>query len=273
MKILFVGDITGRPGRICLANYLSECRRKNINFDFVIANVENAAGGFGLTKEISQKISSYGVDCQTSGNHIWDRRDIFTYFEAEPRLLRPANYPSGAPGFGYNIYKAKNGEDVAVINLQGRIFMYNIDCPFRAADKIISELSSETKIIFIDFHAEATSEKQALGWYLDGRISGLFGTHTHVQTADERILPHGTAYITDVGMTGPYASVIGVKVEDALYRIMSGMPNKFNIASDDIRLAGVVVEVDPGTGKANAIERVQYQCPGEEEPPERQRRF
>jgi hypothetical protein len=273
VKILFVGDITGRPGRVCLGAYLSECRKKGLNYDFIIANVENAAGGFGLTKEISQKISSYGVDCQTSGNHIWDRKEIHSYFEAEPRLLRPANYPSGAPGLGYNIYEAKNGENVAVINLQGRIFMTSIDCPFRAADKIISEVSQRAKLIFVDFHAEATSEKQALGWYLDGRVSGVFGTHTHVQTADEKILPGGTAYITDAGMTGPYESVIGVQVNDALYRIMSGLPNRFNLAEKDVRMAAVAVDVNPGTGKAASIERIMYRYTEAGEEIEKQKRF
>lgn len=273
MKFLFVGDITGRPGRIGLGSYLSECRKKGTEYDFVIANVENAAGGFGLTKEISQKISSYGVDCQTSGNHIWDRREILSYFEAEPRLLRPANYPPGTPGLGYNIYQAKNGENVAVINLQGRIFMTSIDCPFRAADRIIAEVSQTTKLIFVDFHAEATSEKQALGWYLNGRVSGVFGTHTHVPTADERILPGGTAFISDVGMSGPYTSVIGVQVSDALYRIMSGLPNRFNIASDDVRMAAVSVEVDAATGKAISIERVMHYYFEQGEAAREQKRF
>lgn len=269
MKVLFVGDITGQPGRASLAGYLAECRRKHIEYDFIIANVENAAGGFGLTKEISQKISSYGVDCQTSGNHIWDKKEIHSYFEAEPRLLRPANYPAGAPGLGYNIYKARKGESVAVINLQGRIFMWNIDCPFRAADKIIAELSQETKLIFIDFHAEATSEKQAMGWYLDGRVTAVLGTHTHVQTADERLLPGGTAFITDVGMSGPYTSVIGIQVNDALYRILSGLPNRFNVASGDIRLAGIEIDADPNTGKAQSIRRFMYSLQEDEKAPEK----
>jgi hypothetical protein len=273
VRILFVGDITGRPGRICLGAYLSETRKKGLSYDFVIANVENAAGGFGLTKEISQKISSYGVDCQTSGNHIWDKKEIHSYFEAEPRLLRPANYPPGAPGLGYNIYEAGNGENVAVINLQGRIFMWDIDCPFRTADKIIAEVSQRARVIIVDFHAEASSEKQAMGWYLNGRVSAVLGTHTHVQTADEKILPGGTAFITDVGMTGPYASVIGVQVQDALYRIMTGLPNRFNLASGDIKMAAVAVDVDAATGKANAIERIIYPFVENEDPPERQKRF
>ena len=196
-----------------------------------------------------------------------------SYFEVEPRLLRPANYPPGVAGLGYNIYKTRNGEPVAVINLQGRIFMYDIDCPFRTADRILAEISKDVKLIFVDFHAEATSEKQALGYYLDGRVSAVFGTHTHVQTADEHILPHGTAFISDVGMSGPYASVIGVRVEDALQRLLQAVPNKFNIAEEDPRMAAVAVTVDPGTGKASAIDRIMFRSEGEEEPADRQRRF
>lgn len=273
MKIFFIGDIIGKPGITCVAGYLAECRRKNIKYDFVIANVENAASGFGLTKDISKKLIESGVDCQTSGNHIWDRKEIYPYFEEEPRLLRPANYPSGAPGLGYNIYTATNGEKVAVINLQGRIFMYDIDCPFKTADKIILEISRETKNIIVDFHAEATSEKQALGWYLDGRVSAVLGTHTHVQTADEKILPSGTAFISDVGMTGPYESVIGVHVSDALYRIIQGLPNRFTTAENDIRMAAVLIDIDPGTGKAKSISRHLIKYIEDDDPAEKQRRF
>ena len=273
MKILFVGDINGKPGRKCLESYLSECRKNHINYDFIIANVENAAAGFGLTREISQKVLESGVDCQTSGNHIWDKKEIYSYFEVEPRLLRPANYPSGAPGLGYNIYHTKDDEKIAVINLQGRIFMWNIDCPFKTVDKIISEISSDAKIILVDFHAEATSEKQALGWYLNGRVSAVIGTHTHVQTVDERILSGGTAFITDVGMTGPYDSVIGVEIDDALYRIVSGLPNRFTIAQNDIRFAAVVVDVDPATGKAVSIARIFRPTKLGNNPDLRQERF
>jgi metallophosphoesterase (TIGR00282 family) len=273
LRILFVGDVNGKPGRKALESYLAECSRKRVEFDFVIANVENAAGGFGLTKEISQKISAAGVDCQTSGNHIWDKKEIYPYFEAEPRLLRPANYPSGAPGFGYNLYSAKNGEKVAVVNLQGRIFMWNIDCPFKTIDAIINQISGETRIIIVDFHAEATSEKQAMGWYLNGRVSAVVGTHTHVQTADERILSEGTAFITDVGMTGPYDSVIGVEVDDALYRIVSGLPNRFTIAEGDVRLAAVILDIDPATGKASEIERIFRPIVSEKENRRKQERF
>lgn len=273
MKVLFVGDVNGKPGRICLEAYLADCRRKHIDYDFVVANVENAAGGFGLTKEVSQKLSQSGVDCQTTGNHIWDKKEIYSYFDYEPRLLRPANYPSGSPGTGYNIYDTKSGDRVAVINLQGRIFMWNIDCPFQTVDKILAEIGSSANVILVDFHAEATSEKQALGWYLNGRVSAVIGTHTHVQTADERILSSGTAYISDVGMTGPYDSVIGIEVQDALYRIIRGMPNRFTVAQNDIRLAAVVMDIDPATGKANSIQRIFSPMIQGDEPHKNQERF
>jgi metallophosphoesterase (TIGR00282 family) len=273
LRILFVGDVNGKPGRTCLEDYLARCRKKRVHFDFVIANVENAAAGFGLTKEVSQKLSAIGVDCQTTGNHIWDKKEIYSYFDHEPRLLRPANYPSGAPGSGYNIYDLKTGESIAVVNLQGRIFMWNIDCPFQTVDKILAEIKNRVKTIIVDFHAEATSEKQAMAWYLDGRVTAVIGTHTHVQTVDERILPGGTAYITDVGMTGPYESVIGIEVQDALYRITRGMPNRFTVAQKDVRLAAVVVEADPDFGKALSIERIYRPMTAEGNKPDKQKRF
>lgn len=256
MKLLFVGDLNGKPGQQCLERYLYNCGKENKYYDFIVANVENAASGFGLTKEISLSLSEMGVGCQTSGNHIWDKKEIFSFFEVEPRLLRPANYPSGAPGYGYNIYKLESGLNIAVINLQGRIFMWNIECPFKTADRIIPEIASKADIIFVDFHAEATSEKQALGRYLDGRVSAVVGTHTHVQTVDERILPGGTAYITDAGMTGSYDSVIGVEVEDALYRIINSVPNRFTIAKGDVRLSAIEIEIDNNSGKALSINRI-----------------
>jgi len=271
LKILFIGDVNGKPGRICVEAYLAECRKNHNELDFIIANVENAAGGFGLTKEIANKLFVSGVDCQTTGNHIWDKKEIFSYFETEHRLLRPANYPQGAPGYGYNVYESKDGDKVAVINLQGRIFMWNIDCPFQTIDKILSEISDSVKIIFVDFHAEATSEKQAMGWYLDGRVSALVGTHTHVQTADERIFPNGTAYLTDVGMTGPYESVIGIEVQDALYRITRGMPNRFTVAQNDVRFAAVVIDIDPGTGKATSIKRIFAPMESDDHPKKQER--
>lgn len=256
MKLLFIGDINGKPGRDCVERFLRNRKESGMEYDFIIGNVENAAAGFGLTKEVSLALFNLGLGCQTSGNHIWDKKEIYSFFEVEPRLLRPANYPSGAPGYGYNIYELNNDLKIAVINLQGRIFMWNIDCPFRTADRIIPELKEKANIIFVDFHAEATSEKQSLGRYLDGRVSAVIGTHTHVQTVDERILPGGTAYITDAGMTGPYDSVIGVEVEDALYRIITCVPNRFTIAKGDIRFAGLELDIDEESGKALSIKRI-----------------
>ena len=273
MKVLFVGDVNGKPGRKCLEAYLAECRRNHVKYDFIIANAENAAAGFGLTKEISQKLSQMGVDCQTTGNHIWDKKEIYSYFESEPRLLRPANYPAGAPGSGYNIFDSGDGEKIAVINLQGRIFMWNIDCPFQTIDRILADLKNKVKIIIVDFHAEATSEKQSLGWYLDGRVSAVVGTHTHVQTVDDRILPGGTGYITDVGMTGPYESVIGIEIQDALYRVTRGMPNRFTVAQNDIRLAALEIEIDPASGKTVSMTRIFSQMKEEQNPIRNQERF
>ena len=273
MKVLFVGDLNGKPGRKCLEAYLAECRRNHLQYDFIIANAENAAAGFGLTKEISQKLTHIGVDCQTSGNHIWDKKEIFSYFESEPRLLRPANYPAGAPGSGYNIFDTHDGDRIAVINLQGRIFMWNIDCPFQTVDRILREIKGKVNNIIVDFHAEATSEKQALGRYLDGRVSAVLGTHTHVQTADERVFPGGTGYITDVGMTGPYDSVIGIEIQDALYRITRGMPNRFTVAENDVRLAAVEIDIDPATGKAKSIQRIFKQMIEDDNSTKNQERF
>ena len=256
MKILFVGDINGKPGRTCLEQFLKKFKNNGLKYDFIVANVENAAGGFGLSRDISNSLFKIGVGCQTSGNHIWDKKEIYSFFEDEPRLLRPANYPSEAPGYGYNIYELDNDLNIAVINLQGRIFMWNIDCPFKTADRIIPEVAARAKIIIVDFHAEATSEKQSLGRYLDGRVSAVIGTHTHVQTVDERILPGGTAFITDVGMTGPYDSIIGIEVEDALYRVITCVPNRFTVAKGDVRFAAVEMEIDTETGKAISIKRI-----------------
>jgi len=261
LRVLFVGDINGKPGRSCLEHYLRKKKNNGTVYDFVVANVENAAGGFGLTRDISLSISGLGVNCQTSGNHIWDKKEIYSFFEDEPRLLRPANYPSEAPGYGYNIYDTEKGPKIGVINLQGRIFMWNIDCPFRTSDRIIPEIAEKTNIILVDFHAEATSEKQALGRYLDGRVSAVIGTHTHVQTVDERILPKGTAFITDVGMTGPYDSIIGIEVEDALYRVVTGVPNRFTVAKNDLRIAALEVEIDDESGKALSVNRIFEHLP------------
>ncbi len=234
--------------------------KKEWELDFCIANSENAAGGFGVTKEIAVKIFCQGIDVQTSGNHIWDKKEILTYLDSEQRFLRPANYPEGNPGFGSGVLTAKNGLKIAVANLMGRTFMADIDCPFRKVEVMLPRLREETNIVIIDFHAEATSEKQAFGWFLDGRVSAVIGTHTHVQTADEKILPGGTAYITDCGMTGAHESVIGIRKEDALQRFLTGIPNRFGVAERDVRLQGVLLEIDEQTGLATKIERVNLKA-------------
>lgn len=256
MKLLFVGDIVGRPGRYALTHALGRLVDRHC-VDLVIANGENAAAGFGLTAEVAREIFDAGVDVITSGNHIWDKKEIFAFFDREPRLLRPANYPPGLPGKGGGVFKTAGGVPIGVINLEGRAFMNNLDCPFRAADALIDEISAQTKIIFVDFHAETTSEKISLGYYLDGRISAIIGTHTHVQTADERILPGGSAYLTDVGMTGSRDSVIGIRKEEAIERFLTQLPIRFEVAKKDPWLCAVLVTIDEESGKAQAIERIQ----------------
>ena len=254
--ILFVSDLCGKAGRQ-VADHIIKPLREKYNVDYVICNVENAAGGFGITPEMSRKAFSYGIDMQTSGNHIWDRYDIVHYLKTNPKLLRPANFPNGVPGFGYYIDEIDDVK-IATINLMGRTYMKDIDCPFITADKILSHISKETNLIFIDMHAEATSEKQAMLYYLDGDVSAIVGTHTHIQTADEYVTPNGTAYITDVGMTGPYDSIIGMEKEPSLQRFITGMPKRFTTATDDVRLAGVVIQLDRESGKAISIERIIY---------------
>lgn len=262
MNILFVSDIMGKPGRWILSQILRSVKEK-YRIDFTIANIENAAGGFGLTEQISQKITSYGVDVQTSGNHIWDRSDIFIFLEEpENKVLRPANSPSGSPGFGSTVSTLPDGRKVGVINIEGRVFGRNIDCPFRTVDGELSMMKDETKIIVVDFHAETTSEKMAMAHYLDGRVSLVVGTHTHVQTADECVMPKGTAYITDAGMTGPHSGVIGMKVRPVLARFLTAIPHRFAVASDDVRMAGVVAEIDDETGMAKSIERLMIPYDG-----------
>jgi metallophosphoesterase (TIGR00282 family) len=228
--------------------------------DLVIANGENAAGGFGITEETANDLYKCGIDVLTSGNHIWDKKDSLDFINREGKLLRPANYPEGTPGQGSAIYTTAGGTKVAVLNLEGRVFMNNLDCPFRTADRELDRLRTETAIILVDFHAEATSEKTSLGWYLDGRVSALIGTHTHIQTADERLLPGGTAYITDAGMTGSFDSVIGVKKEEAITKFLSQLPVKFEVAKNNLRLNGVTVTVDEQSGKALSIERINIGC-------------
>lgn len=264
MNILFIADIVGKPGRWAVSQLLPDLLRTH-QIDFAIANVENAAGGFGLTREIAKKIHSYGVDCLTSGNHIWDRKDIYPYLDEDQRILRPANYPPDAPGRGAGIFESASGQKIAVLNIQGRVYIKEIDCPFRVAKEEIERLKGETNVLIMDLHAEATSEKVAMGRYLDGRVSAVLGSHTHVQTADETILPGGTAYITDVGMTGPHDSVIGVKTEDALARFLLQIPRRFTLANRDVKFSGVLVKVDPDTGKATDIERLRIDIPSPED--------
>lgn len=257
MRILFIGDIVGRPGRRAVAERLPELVAQH-QPGVVIANCENAAAGFGITPELVEELFATGIDVLTSGNHIWDRKEILPYFEQgakRERLLRPANYP-GAPGQGVYIGERPGGVRTAVLNLQGRVFMPDIDCPFKTADRLLEQIPHEVRVIVVDMHAETTSEKQAMGWYLDGRVSAVLGTHTHVQTADEKILPQGTAYVSDVGMTGPYEGIIGNEKQSVLQRFLTGLPARFEVAEGDVRLCGAVVDVDEQTGRARAIERI-----------------
>ena len=238
--------------------------RKRLGVDLCIANVENAAGIFGVTQKVCEEISSSGVDVMTSGNHIWDRREGIPLLDTRDDLLRPANYPPGVPGQGYLIHELQ-GISVAVVNLQGRTFMTPIDCPFRTADEVLSRIPSETRIIIVDFHAEATSEKLALGFYLDGRVSAVVGTHTHIQTADERILEGGTAYITDVGMAGPFDSIIGVKKEQVIDRFLYGRPFRFEVANERPCLDALLIDIDEATGKAKQVSRIHEEIEFEED--------
>ena len=255
MRILFIGDIFGKPGRE-IARRAVPALVEQREIDFVIANVENSASGFGVTGDIADAILGYGVDVMTSGNHIWDKKEILDYIPRQAKLLRPANFPPGVPGRGSYVGRTRSGEPVGVINLMGRIFMAPLDDPFAAALREIDAMRAKTRVIIVDFHGEATSEKVAMGWHLDGRVTAVFGTHTHVQTADERILPKGTACLTDVGMTGPHDSIIGVTVEAAIARFLNGMPSKFEAATGPGRLNAVIVTADLATGKATAIERL-----------------
>jgi 2',3'-cyclic-nucleotide 2'-phosphodiesterase len=255
LKLLFVGDVFGKPGRRALRDLLPRLVDRH-RADFVVVNVENAAGGFGVTPEILAEFEELPIHCYTSGNHVWDKKEVYDLLDREPRLLRPANYPEGNPGKGVYVGESAAGIPVAVLNLEGRVFMSNLDCPFRAADRLLEGLPAGVKVVFVDFHAEATSEKQALGFYLDGRVSAVVGTHTHVPTGDERILPNGTAFLTDVGMTGPYESVIGVRHDKVLKRFLQQTPAPFEPAKRDVRLAAAVIDVDEGTGRARGIERL-----------------
>ncbi len=254
MNILFIGDIFASTGRGLVARHLQDIISTE-KIQLAVANAENSAGGFGITPLIAQELFSIGLDVLTSGNHVWDKKEIFDYVGREPRLLRPANYPQELPGQGSIVTKARDGSRVAVINLQGRAHMPATDCPFRKADEILQVLDRDVKIRFVDFHAELTSEKEAMGWHLNGRVSAVLGTHTHVPTADERILSGGTAYQTDVGMTGPYDSVIGSDKQLALRRFLTGMPIRLDSAKGGAELHATIVTVDPATGQASAIRR------------------
>ena len=255
IRLLFIGDIVGRPGRELVRCGLPAIVEHH-QIDLVIANAENAAAGFGITREIGDHLLDWGVDVMTSGNHIWDKKEALDYIGAEPRLLRPANYPAGAPGNGSYLARTRDGRSVGVVNVMGRVFMLNIDDPFTSVLREIEALKPRTRLVFVDFHAEATSEKIAMGWHLDGKVTAVVGTHTHVQTADERILPNGTAYLTDVGMTGPHDSIIGVEIEAALGKFLTALPAKFDTATGNPRLNAVIVEADEATGRAIAIERL-----------------
>jgi len=255
MTVLFVGDVVGKPGRRIVLQKLGGIVYEH-RIDLVILNCENAAAGFGVTPEIADDFLRLGVHVMTSGNHIWDKKGILGYLATNPRLLRPANYPDPAPGSGLFVGDTPGGVPFAAVNLQGRTYMPSIDCPFRTADRLLETIPAEVKVRIVDFHAEVTSEKMAFGWYLDGRVSAVIGTHTHTPTADERVLPGGTAYLTDVGMTGPYDSVIGMDKEASILRFLQGVPVRFEPARGDVRFSAVVIEIDPSTGRAQSIERI-----------------
>lgn len=263
MRILFVGDVVGSPGREIVRAELAAARAEH-RVDLVIVNCENSASGFGITPKIVEELFAAGAEVLSGGNHIFDRKEILEYFPTQPRLLRPANFAPGSPGSGLYAGTAKNGVPFALLNLQGRVFMTPNDCPFRTADRELERLvklgpingAGPVKIVIVDMHAEATSEKQAMGWYLDGRVTAVIGTHTHVATADERVLPKGTAYITDVGMTGPHDSVIGMDKQAMVKRFLDALPTRFEVGEGDVRMNAVVVDADEETGLARSITRL-----------------
>jgi len=259
MRVLFIGDIVGKPGRSAVRALLPKLSDR-YKTDLVIANGENSAGGFGITKQVAEELFSLGIDVITGGNHIWDKKESFEYLSREERVLRPLNYPSGVVGNG-SIIINKAKKKVAVISVEGRVFMHNLDCPFRKAEEEIKRLKTETNIIIIDFHGEATSEKASFAHFVDGSVSAVVGTHTHVQTADERILPKGTAFITDVGMTGPYDSVIGVEKAQVLERFLLQMPVRFEVAKGPSIFSAVVIDIDAESGRAEAIQRLMLNHP------------
>jgi len=256
MKLLVIGDIVGRPGRVIIERCLMPLRDEH-GVDLVVANCENVAGGAGVTPSTADELFRAGVDVLTSGNHVWRKREGIELLKTDPRVIRPANYPNGAPGHGATIVETLAGQKVGVLNLMGRVFMEPLDCPFRTAEEELKRLRMVTPVIIVDMHAEATSEKVAIGWFLDGKVSCVFGTHTHIPTADERILPQGTAVITDVGMTGPYDSVIGRRVDQILERFLSNLPVRSEVAEGNVQLHALLIEVDPTTGKASAVQRIK----------------
>ena len=260
MKVLFIGDIVGKVGRTTLKGLLPNLVDR-YKIDLVIANGENMAGGFGITEKTADEVLGCGVNIVTSGNHIWDKKESIPYIAKKNRILRPVNYPPGVPGFGSIVHTISNGTKVGIINISGRVFMPALDCPFRVGEKEIEKVRESAKVIIVDFHAEATSEKIAFGYFVDGKVSAVVGTHTHVQTADEKILPNGTAYITDVGMTGPSVSVIGVEKEQIIDRFLHQMPMKFETAKGEGILSAVVIEINEETAKATAIQRLQLKYP------------
>jgi metallophosphoesterase (TIGR00282 family) len=259
VKILFIGDVVGKPGRRAVATLVPKLREER-GIDFVIANGENSAHGAGLTGATVDALLSSGVEIITTGDHVWDQKEIYEVIEREPRLLRPLNFPPSAPGRGATVVQADGKPAVGVINLIGRVFLPGSDCPFRAAEAEVARMRKQTNIIIVDLHAEATSEKIAMGRFLDGKVSAVIGTHTHVATADEQILPKGTAYISDVGMCGPHDSVLGREVEAVLKRFLTQMPQKMEVAEGDVALCGVIVEVDENSGRARSIERIRIPC-------------
>ncbi len=255
MRLLLIGDIVGKPGRQIVVRALGGLIRRE-QLDLVVANAENAAAGSGLTPANYQELIAAGVDCITLGDHIYRRREIISVLEQRTNIVKPANFPANAPGRDHAVVRARNGVDVAVVSLLGRVFMRPVDCPWTAADRVLAALSREIKVILVDFHGEATSDKQLMGRYLDGRVSAVLGTHTHVPTADERILPRGTAFQCDVGMTGPFESVLGRRIDRVLESTLTFNPTHFEVAADDVRLLASVVDVDPDTGRATAIRRI-----------------
>lgn len=256
MRILMIGDVVGKPGRKAVAALLPKITREH-NIDFVMGNGENAAGGRGITRDIASELLMAGIEVITMGNHVWDNKDIYNFIDDEPRIVRPANYPGSCPGRGYNIYLGPGGYRICIINLSGRVFMQSLDCPFETLDYILKKIDGQADITIVDFHAEATSEKQAIAWYADGRVTAVVGTHTHVQTSDETILPNGTAYITDVGMTGPIYSILGVKTSQVIERFLNQRPNQFEIAKGDAQLDAAVIELDDKTMRPSKIYRIR----------------